>query len=197
MCNQATRNILKKSLSLLSDKTHKEISVVDTNNIIEYTPFLDNPNHYPSQEYKEEVYAKFKAIQSHIFVTDIMAFRGLECQNLIILIDSNQHQGRQFRAECIARCTTNQLYMVDVTKEMDERQVDKQTLHHIIEALKLEKKIDTKKVSVLENDLSDWKIIARTHEGGAYENEGSDLRHLVDWDKYANVLFHLLHAFLY
>ena len=48
LCNQTTRNILKKSLSLLSDKTHKEI--LDTNNIIEYTPFLDNPNHYPSQK---------------------------------------------------------------------------------------------------------------------------------------------------
>ena len=194
LCNQATRNILKKSLSLLSDNNHKEISVVDTENIIQYTPFLDNPNHYPSQEYKEEVYAKFKAIQSHIFVTDIMAFRGLECKNLIILIDRNQHQGRQFLAECVARCTTNQLYMVDVTKEMDESQVDKQTLQHIIEALKVEKKIDTKQVSVLENDFSVWKTIARTHEGGAYESEGSDLRHLVDWDKYANFLFHLLHA---
>ena len=93
LCNQATRHILKKSLSLLSDKTHKEISVVDTNNIIRYTPFLDNPNHYPSQKDKEEVYAKFKATQSHIFVTDIMAFGGLECQNLIILIDRSQHQG--------------------------------------------------------------------------------------------------------
>ena len=113
-----------------------------------------------------------------------MAFRGLECQHLIILIDRNQHQGRQFLAECIARCTTNQLYMVDVTNEMDERQVDKQTLNHIIEALILEKKIDTKQVSVLENDFSVWKTIARTHEEGAFESEGSDLRHLVDWDKY-------------
>ena len=184
LCNQATRNILKKSLSLLSDKIHKEISVVDKENIIKYTPFLDNPNHYPSQKDKEEVYAKFKAIKSHIFVTDIMAFRGLECKNLIILIDRNQHQGRQFLAECIARCTTNQLYMVDVTKEIDERQVDKQTLHHIIEALKVEKKIDTKQVSVLENDLSLWKKIAGNQEGGAYESEGSDLRHLIAWDKY-------------
>ena len=197
LCNQATRNIFKKSLSLLSDKTHKEISVVDTNNIIEYTPFLDNPNHYPSQEYKAEVYAKFKALQSHIFVTDIMAFRGLECQNLIILIDRNQHQGRQFLAECIARCTTNQLYMVDVTKEIGERQVDIQTLHHIIEALKVEKKIDTMQVSVLGNDLSVWKTIARTHEGGAYESEGSDLRHLVDWDKYAIFFFLALTRFFY
>ena len=196
LCNQATRNILKQSLSLLSDKNYKEMSVVDTNNIIEYTPFLDNPNYYPSQEYKEEVYAKFKAIQSHIFVTDIMAFRGLECQNLIILIDRNQHQGRQFLAECIARCTTNQLYMIDVTNKIDERQVDKQTLHDIIEALKLEKKIDLKQVSVLENDFSVWKTIARTQEVGEFESEGSDLRHLVDWDKYANIIFHLLHAFL-
>ena len=184
LCNQATRNILKKSLSLLS-----------TENIIKYTPFLDNPSNYPSQEYKEEVYAKFKAIQSHIFVTDIMAFRGLECQNLIILIDRNQHQGRHILAECIARCTTNQLYMVDVTNEMGERQGDKQTLHHIIEALKLEKKIETKQVSVLENDFSVWKTIARTHEVGEHESEASDYRHLVDWDKYANIIFHLLHAF--
>ena len=57
LCNQETRNILNTSLSLLSDKNHKEISVVDTNNIIEYTPFVDNPNQYLSQEYKEEVYA--------------------------------------------------------------------------------------------------------------------------------------------
>ena len=114
-----------------------------------------------------------------------MAFRGLECQNLIILIDRNQHQGRQFLAECIARCTTNQLYMVDVTNHIDERQVDKQTLHHIIEALKVEKKIDTKQVSVLENDLCIWKKIARTHEEGPYKSEGSDLRHLIAWDKYA------------
>ena len=192
LCNQATRNILRKSLSLLSDKTHKEISVVDTNNIIEYTPFLDNPTHYPSHEYKEGVYAKFKAIQSHILVTDIMAFRGLECQSLIILIDRNQHQGRQFFVECIARCTTNQLYMVDVTKEIDERQVDKQTLHHIIEALKVEKKIDTKQISVLENDFSVWKKIARTHEERPYGIEGSDLRHLIAWDKYANFFFQVL-----
>ena len=185
LCNQATRNILQKSLFLLADKNHKEISVVDTENIIKYTPFLDNPNHYPSQKDKEEVYAKLKAIKkSHIFVTDIMAFRGLECQNLIILIDRNQHQGRQFLAECIARCTTNQLYMVDVTKEIDERQVDKQTSHHIVEALKVEKKIDTKQVSVLENEFSVWKKIARTHEAGAYESQGSDLSHLVEWDKY-------------
>ena len=196
LCNQATRNILKKSLSLLSDKTHKEISVVDTNNVIKYTPFLDNPNHYPSQEYKEEVYAKLKAVQSHIFVTDIMAFRGLECQNLIILIDRRQHQGRQSLVECIAGCTTNQLYMVDVTREMDERQVDKQTLHHFVEALKMEKKIDTKQVFVLEKDFSIWKTIARTHEGGAYESEGSDLRHLVDWDKYANFSFSSYTLFL-
>ena len=186
LCHQATRNILNKSLSILSDKNHKEISVVDANNIIKYTPFIDNPNHYPSREYKEEVFAKFKIIQSHIFVTEIMGFRGLECQNLVILIDRNQHQGRQFLAECIARCTTNQMYMVDVTKEIDERQVDKQTLHHIIKALKVEKKIDTKQVSVLENDYRVWKTIARTHEGGAYESEGSDLRHLIEWDKYAN-----------
>ena len=195
LCNQATRNILKKSLSLLSDKNHKEISVVDTNNIIEYTPFIDNPNHYPSQEYKEEVYGKFKAIQNHIFVTDIMAFRGLECKNLIILIDTSQHQGRQFLAECIARCTTNQLYMVDVTNEMDERNVDEQTLHHIIEALKAERKIDTKQVSVFGKDLSVWRTIARTQEGGANESEGSDLRHLIAWDKYAIFFFHLLHNF--
>ena len=187
LCNQATRNILKKSLSILLDKNHKEMSVVDANNIIEYTPFVDNPNQYPSQKYKEDVYAKFKVIQSHILVTDIMAFRGLECQNLIILIDRNQHQGRQFFAECIARCTTNQLYMVDVTNEMDERQVDKQTLHHIIEVLKVEKKIDTRQVLVLENDFSVWKRIARTHKEGECESEGTDLRHLIEWDKYANI----------
>ena len=185
LCNQATRNILKKSLSLLSDKRYKEISVVDTNKVIKYTPFLDNPNHYPSQEYKEEVYAKFKAIKSHILVTDIMAFRGLECQNLIILIDRNQHQGRHFLAECIARCTTNQLYMVDVTNEMDERQVDKQTLHNIIEALKEKQKIETTHVSVSQDDFSVWNKIARTHEGGA-KSEGPVSRPLVDWDKYAN-----------
>ena len=196
LCNQATRNILKKSLSLLSDKNHKEISVVDTNNIIEYTPFIDNPNHYPSQEYKEEIYAKIKAIKTHILVTDIMAFRGLECQNLIILIDRSQHQGRHFLAECIARCTTNQLYMVDVSKEMDERQVDKQALHHIIEALTVEKKIETKQMSVSENDLSVWKKIARTHEEGTYETEGSDLRHLIAWDKYEKIFFQFLLYFL-
>ena len=196
LCNQATRNILKKSLSLLSDESHKEIPIVHTENIIQYTPFLDNPNHYPSQKDKEEVYAKFKAIQSHIFVTDIMAFRGLECQNLIILIDRNQHQGRQVLAECIARCTTNQLYMVDVTNDMDEREVDKQTLHHIIEALKVEKKIDTKQMSVLENDLSLWKKIAGNQEEGAYESEGSDLRHLIAWEKYEKVFFQFLLSLL-
>ena len=196
LCNQATRTVLKKSLSILSDKNHKEMSVVDTNNIIEYTPFIDDPNYYPSQEYKEEVYAKINDIQSHILVTDIMAFRGLECKNLVILIDRNQHQGRQFLSECIARCTTNQLYMVDVTNEMDERQVDKQTLHHIIEALKEEKKIETKQVSVLENDFSVWKKIARTHKERAYENEGSDLRHLIAWDKYEHFYFQFLLYFL-
>ena len=173
------------------------MSVVDTNNIIEYTPFIDNPNHYPSQEYKEGVYEKFNAIQSHIFVTDIMAIRGLECKNLIILIDRNQHQGRQFFAECIARCTTNQLYMVDVTNGIDERHADKQTLHHIIEALKVEKNIETKQVSVLENDLYVWKKIARTHKEGAYENEGSDLRHLIAWDKYEHIFFQFLLYVLY
>ena len=86
--------------------------------------------------------------------------------------------------------------MVDVTKEMDERQVDKQTLHHIVEALKVEKKIDTKQVSVLQNDFSVWKTIARTHEGGAHKSEGSDLRHLVDWDKYANFSFSSYTLFL-
>ena len=125
-----------------------------------------------------------------------MAFRGLECQNLIILIDRSQHQGRQFLAECIARCTTNQLYMVDVTKEMDEIQVDKQTLHHIIKALKKDKKIETMQVSVLQKDFSIWKTIARTHEGGAYESEGSDLRHLVDRHKYANFSFSSYTLFL-
>ena len=192
LCNQATRNILTKSLSLLSNKNHKEISVVDTNKIIEYTPFIDNPNQYPSQELKEEVYEMFKAIKSHIFVTDIMAFRGLECQSLIILIDRHQHQGRQFLAECIARCTTNQLYMVDVTNDMNERHVDKQTLNHIIEALKVGKKIETRQMSVLENDLSVWKKIARTHEEGAYKSEGSDLRHLIAWDKYDNFFLSVL-----
>ena len=187
--NQETRHILKKSLSLLSDKTHKEISVVDINNIIEYTPFLDGYTHYPSEKDKEKVYAKFKAIQSHIFVTDIMAFRGLDCQNLIILIDINQHQGRHFLAECIARCTTNQLYMVDVTKERDEGQVNKQTIHHIIEELKMKKKIDTMPVSVLEKDFSVWKKIARTHEAEVYESEGPDMRHQVARNKYANFSF--------
>ena len=195
LCNHATKNILNKSLSLLSEKINKEISLAVTNNIIEYTPFVDNPNHYPSQEYKEEIYAKFKAIQNHILVTDIMAFRGLECQNLIILMDRNQHQGRQFLAECIARCTTNQLYMVDVTNEMDERQVDKQTLHHIIEALKVEMKIDTKQVTVLEKDFSFWMQIARTHEEGAYESEGLDLRHLIVWDKYGKKFFRFYYIF--
>ena len=192
LCKQATRTILKKSLSPLSEINHKEMSVIDTNNIIEYTPFIDNPNHYPSQQYKEEVYAKINAIQSHILVTDIMAFRGLECKNLVILIDRNQHQGRQFLSECIARCTTNQLYMVDVTNGIDERQVDKQTLHHIIEALKVEKIIETKQLSVLVNDLSAWKNISRTHEERVYENEGSDLRHLIAWNKYEHFLFQFL-----
>ena len=194
--NQETRHILKKSLSLLSDKNHKEISVVDINNIIEYTPFLDGYTHYPSEKDKEKVYAKFKAIQSHIFVTDIMAFRGLDCQNLIILIDRNQHQGRQFLAECIGRCTTNQLYMVHVTKERDEGQVNKQTIHHIIEELKMEKIIDTMQVSVLEKDFSVWKTIARTHEAEVYESEGPDMRHQVARNKYANFSFSCYTHFL-
>ena len=62
--------------------------------------------------------------------------------------------------------------MIDVTNEIDERQIDQQTLHHIIEELKVEKKIDTKQVSVLENDLSVWKTVARTHEEGACESDG-------------------------
>ena len=62
-----------------------------------------------------------------------MGFCCLKCQSLIILIGGNQHQGRQFHEECIARCTTNQLYMADDTNDMNERQVDKQTLNHIIE----------------------------------------------------------------
>ena len=187
LCNIATKKIVIKSLSILSEEKHQVIFALSKNKIIEYMPFIDKPGVYPSEKYKEETYKKFKNINDHVMVTDIRGFRGLDTPNLIVVIDRNEHQGRQLVAEIIARCTTNRLFILPANNITDT-QSNKQTLQDLVNAWKRNKIVHVKQLDVCEKELSVWKKIALHREEGNVETE-LDLSYLISWNKYVKSLF--------
>ena len=196
--NKKKRNIVINSLKLLRPPTEKlsklekcnrdkiNILSIAEEKIIQYTPFLDNPTIPPTQEEKLKVHNKLQRNQKYIMITDIRGYRGLESTNVIVLIDQNEYHGKQFIAESLSRCISNELYFVNIAnKSMEECSTsNKQTLNQVIKHWESELLINTLQPLLSKQTLTIWKSIIQTSANVEYANEDDDHSNLIDWRQY-------------
>ena len=176
-------NIFSMGHSKMMAKKLQMSSIISLNQkrIIKYAPFLSNKFYPPSNEDKEEIYQCLGRNQDYILLTDIRGYRGLETTNLIVLIDKNEHQGRQFLAECVSRCNSNNLFLISVTKDIQYNN-ENQTVQHIINCWKDEETVDLQQLTVSENEHTNWhKLVGSFIEQTAevYKDDAQD----VDWNR--------------
>ena len=194
--NKKKRNVLINSLKLLRPPTEKlsklemynrrkiKLLSIAEENIIQYTPFLDNPTIPPTKKEKLNVHNQLQRNRKHILITDIRGYRGLESKNVIVMIDENEYHGKQFVAECLSRCVSNELYFVNIEKKSVEESSNKQTLHQVIKHWESELAINTLQTSLSKETLTIWKSIIQTSSNVEYTTEDDDHSNLIDWRQY-------------
>ena len=199
--NKKKRNIVINSLKHLRPPTenltklemynrHKiKVLSIAEENIIQYTPFLDNPTIPPTKEEKLNVHNQLQKNRKHIMITDIRGYRGLESKNVIVMIDDNEYHGKQFVAESLSRCISNELYFVNIAKKSMEESSNKQTLQQIIKHWESELLINTLQPSLSKETFTIWKSILKTSTNVEYTTKDDDHSNLIDWRQYVYCVF--------
>ena len=194
--NKKKRNIVINSLKLLRPPTENltklemnnrdkiKILSIAEENIIQYTPFLDNPTIPPTKEEKLNVHNQLQRNRKHIMITDIRGYRGLESKNVIVMIDEDEYHGKQFVAESLSRCVSNELYFVNIAKKSVEESFNTQTLQQVIKHWESEQLINTLQPPLSKETLTIWKSIIQTSANVEYTTEDDDHSNLIDWRQY-------------
>ena len=164
------------------------LASIKYNRLVLHQPFLKDVRLPPSKQDKLRVYKSLNDNRDFVLVTDIRSFRGLECNNIVVLTDGTEHQGRIFIAECIARCTSNQLCFVNTiynnknTNKM-EASDQYQTLDMIFDKLKLHTDIiKFERMDIPKHIL--LKLKQLTEQPRERENYRKiDFSTLVDWNR--------------
>ena len=164
------------------------LASIKDNRIVLYQPFLKDVRVPPSKQDKVRVHKALNDTPDFVLVTDIRSFRGLECSNIVVLTDGTEHQGRIFIAECIARCTSNQLCLVNTIYNIKntttiEASDQYQTLDMIFDKLKLHTDIiKFERMDIPKHTL--LKLKQLTEQPRERENYRKiDFSTLVDWNR--------------
>ena len=81
-------------------------------NYFKYTSHINSSN-CDTLKYKGEAVKHF--LDENLLITDVRAFRGMECENLMVVLDSKECALYQNVVQAIARCTKD-LTIVMATK---------------------------------------------------------------------------------
>ena len=207
--NKKKRNVVISSLKLLRPPTEKltklemynrhkiKVLSIPAEKIIQYTPFIDNPTIPPAKEEKLNVHNQLQRNRMHILITDIKGYRGLESKNVIVMIDENEYHGKQFLAESLSRCVSNELYFVNIAKKSMADSTNKQTLQQVIKHWESELLINTLQPSLSKETLTIWKSVIQTSTNVEYTTEDDDHSNLIDWRQYVFLIFKLICASLW
>ena len=170
---------------LQTQKEEEGLAVIEEKRIVRCTPFLKNVNIPPSNEDKITIYKIIKNLANFILVTDIRSFRGLECGNVVVLTDGSEHHGRMFIAECLSRCTSNQLYFVSMRSERKRKSKSSskyQTLNVVFDELRYRKDIiEFKTIDITEHRLLQWRHLTE-HLQEETGDKKVDFSHRIDWN---------------
>ena len=161
LCNIDNLGFIYKVMSVLTNNTFHDCREslnlsMGTRKIVWYTSFMDNPTTLPTVAEKTDCFTQID--KEILLVTDIRGIRGMEFSNLVMLINPSQHYGRQYVAECIARCTSSKLFIISSNQALTDNSIDSTfpTLQEVIVAWKSfeEPLIEFKTVSHQFNDVS-------------------------------------------
>ena len=137
---------------------------------VSYTPWIFQT--LSTREESDQVMKKFKSNPKCVLLTDNRGFRGMEEEDVLILLEKNEYYQRQALPESICRATSN-LTLVLFDKQMLEEDDDNlPTLRELIE-----KKLDTtlgEKIDLCVEEDQQNKIIIRQEGTTYYVNTASD-----------------------
>ena len=100
------------------------------------------------------------------------------------MVDENEYHGKQFVAESLSRCVSNELYFVNIAKKLFEESSNKQNLQQVIKHWESELLINTLQPPLSKETLTIWKSIIKTSKNIEYMTEDDDHNNLIDWRQY-------------